>query len=78
MKSLSLSSLAPASSPNAAIPTFTPLRKKREPEEMVLMNLRIRAAERKALHQLALDLDMTAKEVIMLALEDFRKSRGLR
>ena len=50
---------------------------RKEPSDAALLNLRITQAERKDVHQVSLDLDMTAKDLIMLAFREFKERRGL-
>lgn len=75
MKKLALTSLVqtrPVSSTPAA------LAKQHTGDELVMVNIRITSAQRKATQQLALDLDMTVKDLMIAAIAEFKTNRGYR
>lgn len=75
MKKLaSLSTIAQA----APAEPVTQVKPKRDKDETVIFNVRLTAEQRKSIRQIALDLDITAKEVLLTALEEFKQKRGYR
>lgn len=42
------------------------------------MNMRVTPAQKKAVHQIALDLDLSVKDLIMAAIDEYKTKRGYR
>ena len=75
MKKMTLANIAQAA-PATAAPVA--VKKKREKDDTVIFNVRLTAEQRKSIRQIALDLDITAKEVLLTALEEYKLKRGYR
>jgi hypothetical protein len=76
MKKLTLANIAQAA-PVAVAPVAA-VKKKHEKDDTVIFNVRLTAEQRKSIRQIALDLDITAKEVLLTALEEYKLKRGYR
>jgi len=73
-----LASLATIAQVAPAAEPIEPTKPKRDKDETVIFNIRLTAEQRKSIRQIALNLDMTAKDVLLMAFNEFKEKRGLR